>query len=102
MNDERIEDDSRSAAKRDLAWGVIAANWFLIGMITTFGVSLSGSSGGLTEFFGRLLGVLVMAAIPVAIAYMFASDKKSFRFRLWLTVCAWISVFFIIYGALRG
>lgn len=102
MNDERIEDDSQSMAKRDIAWGVIAANWFLMGMIATFLESLRGSSGWLPGFFGRLFGLLVMAAIPVAIAYIFASNKKSFRFRLWLTVCAWISVFAWIYGAIRA
>ncbi|MBC7162121.1 MAG: hypothetical protein H5U26_08440 [Immundisolibacter sp.] len=101
MNDERIKGNSQSLAKRDIAWGVLAANLFLIGMITTLLLSIRGFSVWLPDFFGGLLGVLGMAAIPVAIAYIFSRDKKSFRFRLWLTVCAWISVFFMIYGAIR-
>lgn len=98
---QRLENPN-SPAKRDLAWGVIVANWFLIGMAATFGASLIGSSGGATEYLGRLLGILLMASIPVAIAYIFSGNKHLFRFRLWLTVCAWIAVAFIIYGAVRG
>lgn len=94
-----IDSDPKSLDKRDLAWGVVAANWFLLGMITKFAAPLRGSSVGFTEFFGLLFGILVMAAIPVAIAYIFVSDKKLFRFRLWLTVCAWILIFFTVYGS---
>jgi len=102
MNEERMENDSQSLAKQDIAWGVVAANWFLIGVIEIFLALHYGSSVRLPAFLGSLLAVLLVAAIPVAIAYLFARDKKSFRFRLWLTVWAWITVFVTIYGIIRG
>lgn len=92
--------DPEPLARRDLAWGIVAANWFLLGLAATFGVSLSGSSGGFTEYLGRLLGILLVAAIPVAITYIFVRNKRSFRFRLWLTICGWLAVLFSIYGAI--
>jgi hypothetical protein len=93
------EGNHQLPSNKDLTWGGAAANWFLLGMLATFVQSQSGTSGGFAEFFGRLFGLLVMAAIPVAISYILSKNKIIFRLRLWLTVCAWIAAFFFVYGA---
>ena len=93
-------DKVETEAKRDIAWGVVAANIFLIGM-ATFGQFLIGNSGGIADFLGRLIGIIAMAAIPVSITYVVVNNRELFRFRLWLIIFSWVSTFFSFYGLLR-
>lgn len=100
MHDENASNSVVQSQKRDLAWSVAGANWFLLGMLATFTTSLSGGTGGLSEFVGRLLGIFLFGAVPVAGAYILTPNKRRFRVRWWITIAGWIVALLGLYGAI--
>jgi hypothetical protein len=88
---------------QDFTWLVAAANWFLIGIgaLIQDSIHAGGYAAGADQFAGRVVGILMAAAIPVAVIYLATSDKKRFRIRRAFTLAGWCMLGLLFYPLIR-
>lgn len=101
---EQIESSAEELTLQDFTWSVTAANWFLIGIgaFIQDSIRAGGYAGGSDQFFGRLFGFAICAAVPVALIYLASTNKKRFRVRRAFTIAAWCMLVIAFYPLLRS
>lgn len=88
---------------RDFTLEITAIHWTLIGVaaLVQDSIRAGGFSGGLSQYFGRIVAIALGACVLVTLIYVFHPSRKQLRLRRVFTIAGWCVVAFLFYPLVR-